>query len=125
VYEFIGFTPTGVDSQNYANWTQYSGLTSWDIYVYAVIFNPDFNATTHDWVDFEVVGGSLPEGTYVAGYGCLQVLNGYCSEEGKTQSTPFTRAGLVTQVPEPASASLFLLSLAGLIVGVGKRHDAA
>ena len=76
-------------------------------------------------MDFEVVGGSLPEGTYVAGYGCLQVLNGYCSEEGKTQSTPFTRAGLVTQVPEPTSASLILFSLAGFLAAARRRHVVA
>ena len=119
VYQFIGFDPEGVSSQNYTNWTMFSPLSSWDIYVYAVTFTPDFNATNHDWIDFS--SSSLPGETYVAAYACLGVSNGACTNDGKTQSTPFTRAGHVTQVPEPSS--MLLLGLATVLVGGFRRQN--
>jgi hypothetical protein len=115
VYAFIGLDPDGVDSQNYTNWTGSSPLTSWDIYVYGVTFTPDFNATNHDWIDFSST--PLPGETYVAAYGCLQVVNGHCLNESKTQSTPFTRAGHTTGVPEPSSMLLLGSGLAAVFIG--------
>lgn len=114
VYQVIGFTPVGSDSQNYTNWSGATGLTSWDLYVYALYFDPEL-LNRGDWAEFTT---SLPVGSYVIGYGCAGDLddNGLCEDQpgggnnGDTESTPFTFAGLV--VPEPATLTLMLPGLA-------------
>ena len=120
VYEFIGFNPDGVDSQNFTNWSfdNTSGFTQWDLFVYAVTFNPDMTRGT--WVEFET---NLPLGSYVIGYGCTKLnTSGLCKTEGSTQSTPFTFAGYVTEVPEPGSLSILGV---GLILAAGARRRQA
>jgi len=109
VYEYIGLTPDGDNSQNYPNWSGAAGLTSWDLWIYQVVFTPDFSRG--DWVEFAATG--LPGGSYVVGYGCTGIDGSNCTNEGKTQSTPFTFAGLVT-VPEPGSIMLMGAGLIGL-----------
>jgi hypothetical protein len=111
VYDYIGFTPKGSSSENYTNWNGATGITSWNLFVYAVTFNP---VVGHgDYVEFST---SLPVGSYVIGYGCEALKNGLCSGSGDTESTPFTFAGLVstppTTVPEPSTLTLLVPGIA-------------
>lgn len=114
VYEYLGFDPAGSSSEKYSNWNDHTGLSSWDLWIYQIAFNPDFS--TGDWVEFNTTG--LVEGSYVVGYGCTSVDGSYCSGPGSTQSTPFTFAGLVT-VPEPGT--LILLGTGLLSFGLLSR----
>jgi len=110
VYDFIGFSPQGSDSQNYANWSGATGLTSWNLFVYAISFTP--NIERGEWVEFTT---TLSEGSYVIGYGDVVSKN-------PGESTPFTFAGLV-QVPEPSSFSLLGLGLIGLLAASRVRRQ--
>jgi hypothetical protein len=112
-YDLVGLTPQGSPSQNYTNWTGATGLSSWDIYVYQLIFNPNMDAKEHDWAEFT---GTLSSGTYVIGYGHDMVTR---QNPGSTESTPFTFAGLV-RVPEPATLSLLIPGL-GLVATRRRR----
>ncbi len=91
----------GSPSQNYTNWNAATGLTSWNLFVYQLTFNPNMtpNAPT-DWVEFAT--STMPTGTFVIGYG-QQLL-----KKGATNvySTPYTFAGNVQSVPEPTTLSL-------------------
>jgi len=118
VYEdILRLTPNGNGSQNYDNWTggDPSPTVSWDIYVYSLIFNPDF--AKENWVD---IVGNLTVATYAIAYGCDDWKNqgapgDLCDRNGDVFHTPFTYAGVVTRggrdvqqlVPEPASLLLF------------------
>jgi hypothetical protein len=107
VYEFIGLTPDGNSSQNFTNWSGASGLSSWDLYVWTLTFTPDMQSTNPDWVE---VMGDLAPGTFAIAYGCSAMdASGACT--GTVQSTPFTRSGYVTDVPEPASWTLLIPAL--------------
>jgi PEP-CTERM motif len=123
VYEYIGLTPKGSDSENYPNWSSASGLTSWSLFVYKLTFNPDFNHG--DWVEFSTT--NLVGGSFVVGYGCTTLStsgSGLCKNAGTTESTPFTFAGMVKQVPEPGTLSLLGAGL--LIIGfAGRRRPGA
>jgi hypothetical protein len=119
VYEFIGF-PKGSDSENYTNWSGATGISSWNLFVYALTFSPT-QMQRGDYVEFAT---SLPVGSFVIGYGCEQLAaGGNCKNAGATDSTPFTFSGLVTQVPEPAS--LTLLGLGFLTFGFLQRRKVA
>jgi len=110
VYAFIGFNPDASDSENYSNWSGVGGFSMWDLFVFSLRFDPDM--THGSWAEFDT---NLPGGSYVVGYGCTKInSSGLCKNEGATESTPFTFAGNVTNVPEPASLSLLLLG-AGLL----------
>lgn len=115
VYELIGLTPDGSDSQNYPNWSGNTGLSSWDLFVFVLEFTPDFQKG--GWAEF---GTNLPVGSYVVGYGCTRFDSTsdpnapLCKTSGTTQSTPFTFAGLV--VSEPSVSALMLPAL-GLFFG--------
>jgi hypothetical protein len=115
VYDYIGFTPAGSPSQNYTNWNGATGLTSWNLYVYAISFTPDMQHG--DWVEFTT---NLPVGSYVIGYGQTSATK---NNPSSGESTPFTFAGLVQTVPEPSSS---LLTTAGfgfvLLCGVALRR---
>jgi hypothetical protein len=115
VYDFIGFQD-GSSSEKYSNWNTATGLTSWDLWIYQIVFNPDFS--TGDWVEFATNG--LAEGTFVVGYGCTEVSGSSCSGQNSTQSTPFTFAGLVT-IPEPASIMLLGMGMIGFALFRRKR----
>jgi hypothetical protein len=118
VYSKIGFTPSGSASENYANWNGATGITSWNLFVYAITFNPTMSQG--DYVEFAT---SLPIGSYVVGYGCEALSSGgLCSTSGTTESTPFTFAGNVA-VPEPASVTL-MLSGVGLALARARRRRA-
>ena len=112
-YGTVGFAPDGDDSQNYPNWTGHTtGISSWDLWIYKITFDPDFSKDKN-WAEFNT--SSLPVGSYVIGYGCTVVSSGHCDKnEGDTQSTPFTYAGLVTHVPEPGAMVLLGAGLLGL-----------
>lgn len=116
VYQYIGFNPAGSASEKYSNWNTASGLTSWDLWIYQIVFNPDFS--TGDWVEFATNG--LAEGTFVVGYGCTAVSGSSCSGQNSTQSTPFTFAGMVT-VPEPGSIMLLGAGMIGFALFRRKR----
>ena len=116
VYDYIGFTPSGNSSENYANWNGATGITSWNLFVYAITFNPLMSQG--DYVEFAT---SLPVGSYVIGYGCeaLSTVTKLCSGKGSTESTPFTFAGNVA-VPEPASVMLMLTGI-GIALARARR----
>jgi hypothetical protein len=118
VYDFIGFKPSGVSSENYANWTGATGLTSWNLFVYTVYFDPLLNKK--DYVEFTT---SLPVGSFVIGYGCSSTGTTCSGTQGDTQSTPFTFAGTVG-VPEPASVTLMLSGIGMAIARARRRRSA-
>jgi len=120
VYDFIGFTPSGNSSESYANWNKATGITSWNLFVYSLSFNPTM--TQGDYVEFAT---SLPIGSFVVGYGCeaLTTSGQNCSGRGTTESTPFTFAGNVAQVPEPASVTLMLSGI-GMAFARARRRRA-
>jgi hypothetical protein len=114
VYQKIGFADPnggGADSQSYANWNGATGITSWSLYVYQLYFEPDFGRG--DFVEFST-SLSLPEGSYVVGYGLNPPKNGTQA----VQATPFTFAGMVS-VPEPGTISLLIPALG--LVGLARR----
>jgi PEP-CTERM motif len=123
VYDFIGFEPKGSASQNFSNWGGYSGLNSWNLFVYALSFSP--RMTPNQYVEFSAAP-DLPEGTFVIGYGQEEVKKGTCGNPSCAQSTPFTFAGYVPeqtqQVPEPASSVLLTSGLGLLLVKIRRRR---
>jgi hypothetical protein len=122
VYNYIGFTPKGSDSENYTNWSGATGLTQWNLFVYAITFDPQMEQG--DYVEFNT---SLPVGSYVIGYGCEAVdSTGKCTGKGTTESTPFTFAGMVptTRVPEPATVGMLLPVVGFFAIAMRRRLDA-
>jgi hypothetical protein len=120
VYNFVGFTPKGSDSQNYDNWSGATGLTSWNLFVYAITFDPEM--AQGDYVEFST---NLPVGSYVIGYGCEAIgSDGKCSGKGTTESTPFTFAGMVptTRVPEPATLSMLVPAVVLMALAIRRRR---
>jgi hypothetical protein len=120
VYSKIGFTPTGSASENYANWNGATNITSWNLFVYAITFNPLMSQG--DYVEFST---ALQTGSYVVGYGC-EALNrqGLCSGSGNTESTPFTFAGNVSPVPEPGTLVLLGTGVAWGAAKMRRRRSA-
>lgn len=122
VYEFIGLSPDGVDSEHWVNWNMYSGLDSWDLRVFQLSFSPDAFAKG-DWVELSATG--LTGGSFIVGYGCTSIIGvlldpaARCLNEGATQSTPFTFAGMV-RVPEPST--LWLIGTGLLALGAISRR---
>ena len=117
VYDQIGFF-NGSDSENYTNWTGATGLSSWNLFVYALTFSPA-QMQRGDYVEFAT---SLPVGSYVIGYGCEALsAGGTCKNPGARDSTPFTFSGLVTQVPEPATLTILGLGLLGFSVAQRRK----
>jgi hypothetical protein len=119
-------TPSGGASQNYTNWNGATGLASWDLFIVAFVLDPDMQRG--DWIEFSMLPGGLPVGSYVVGYGCTQYANGANPDDpacrtvtSKNEGTPFTFAGLVTTtVPEPATLTLLIPAL-GLLVARRRR----
>ena len=111
VYSFLGLK-NGSNSESYVNWNGATGVSSWNLFVYTIAFNPNMN--TGDWVEFNT---NLPGNSMVVGYGCSELAKkaGACGNGNATQSTPFTFAGRTTQVPEPTS----LLLISGALAGMG------
>jgi PEP-CTERM motif len=106
VYEVIGFTASksgGADSENYSNWSAATGLTSWNLFVYQLYFAPQFGRG--DFIEFSS-NLSLPDGSFVIGYGLNTPKNG---KQG-VEATPFTFAGKVS-VPEPGTLTLLIPAL--------------
>jgi hypothetical protein len=104
VYQFIGLsdaTGGGADSQSFVNWSDGDASASYNLFVYKLYFEPDFQRG--DFVEFDT--SILPAGSYVVGYGLEP------NKDGSTEvnATPFTFAGRVSQVPEPSSLSLLLV----------------
>lgn len=126
VYDFIGFDPDGSASQNFTNWGGYSGLNSWNLFVYALTFSPRIKP--NQYVEFSASTG-LPGGTFVIGYGVEEVKKGTCKNPGCVQSTPFTFAGYVPEqqqaVPEPAVSLLLASGLGVLLAKIRRRTKAA
>ena len=80
-----------------------------------------------DWAEFTT---NLPTGAYVIGYGCTELDSaGLCKDQpgggnnGATESTPFTFAGRVAQVPEPSLMAMLIPGLALAFLPRRRRHE--
>ncbi len=110
VYNFIGLDPSGNGSNNFGNWHDadlaVNGIDAdfFGIYVYALYGANVISGGETVTVTF---GSAIPDGTFVVAYGQ--------DSKGNAYSTPFTEAGLTTQVPEPGAVLLLGTGLLGLV----------
>ena len=119
---FANFSGTGGGAQNGADEAALLGLsappTSYALYVFEA--SPAAFVSGTDLYDIPWTT-PIPNGTYVAAYGCQALDSSRACSNGDVVATPFTTAGWVThKVPEPNSIALLAAAITGL-AGVARR----
>jgi hypothetical protein len=96
-----------VNSSFFVDTSPTGAITSWNIYLYGDVANPE-----NEWA-FEIENGGAGDGDYVG-----DIL--YGNYEGENDASNMT-AGTFSSTPEPPSTILFSTGLLGIIFVVRKR----
>jgi len=120
-YGQVGLTPQ-TNSESFTNWSMGDtaiGLpapTSFSLFVFAL--NTSVTSST---ITLDESGAG--KGSYIVAYDCKDGTGSSsgCAKHGDIMDTPFTNAGQVDVVPEPASLLLFGTGLLGLAFRLRRR----
>jgi hypothetical protein len=122
-YGFLGLGGNTNNSNSFTNWHNadlaVNGIdaTSFGLFVYAL--NDTGLAANNNPIDVTFLS-SLPVGTFAIAYGQTEELKHNGDIKVTPYSTPFTEAGLTTNVPEPNTMVLLGTGLLGLAL-YGRR----